>query len=103
MIFYFFRALLGFLMQTVPPAFLCIYPFWARQTWERKRPVLFFVFGGFLILGIFIAMVFMDTIRAGKPASNVNLINLLMFLEQGCCFLIYLFVIRAPFLKSSIA
>ena len=100
MIFYFFRALLGFLMQTVPPAFLCIYPFWARQTWERKRPVLFFVFGGFLILGIFIAMVFMDTIRAGKPASNVNLINLLMFLEQGCCFLIYLFVIRAPFFKK---
>lgn len=100
MIFYFFRALLGFLMQTVPPAFLCIYPFWARQPWERKRPVLFFVFGGFLILGVFIAMVFVDTIRAGKPTSNVDLINLLMFLEQGCCFLIYLSVIRAPFFKK---
>ena len=100
MTLYFFRALFGFLIQTVPPAFLCIYPFWARQPWERKRPVLFFVFGGFLILGIFIAMVFVDTIRAGKPASNVNLINLLMFLEQGCCFLIYMFVIRAPIFKK---
>ncbi|WP_195267995.1 hypothetical protein [Eubacterium sp. 1001713B170207_170306_E7] len=100
MVFYFFRALLGFLMQTVPPAFLCIYPFWARQPWDRKRPVLFFVFGGFLILGCFIAMVFVDTIRTGQPVSNVNLINLLMFLEQGCCFLIYLLVIRAPFFKK---
>ena len=100
MILYFFRALFGFLIQTMPPAFLCIYPFWARQPWERKRPVLFFVFGGFLILGIFIAMVFVDTIRAGQPTSNVDLINLLMFLEQGCCFLIYLFAIRAPFFKK---
>ncbi|MEG0377737.1 MAG: hypothetical protein RR614_04580, partial [Eubacterium sp.] len=100
MIIYFFRALIGFLLQTLPPAFLCIYPFWSRLSWERKRPILFFFFGGFLVLGLFIALIFVDTLNADQPTSNVNLINTFMFLEQFCCFIIYMLVIRDHFFKK---